>query len=246
METPNASDPVFHGQTMNGTLLGIGVGPGDPELLTLKAVRLMNVCDVLAWPAPESGQGLTHQIVEPHLKAGDQEHLPLRLPISSDPFPAQQAYDEAAEILSTRLSAGKSVGVLCEGDPMFYGSFSYLFARLSHNFVTEVIPGVSSPMACASASGWMLASKNEPFTVLPGPMDLEALRKKLETAGSYALMKVGRHFKKIQNLLEEMQLSEEASYVEHASLPSQRVLKLQQVDPQNVPYFSMILVRRHA
>ena len=246
MEAPNACDPVFHGQTMNGTLLGIGVGPGDPELLTLKAVRLMNVCDVLAWPAPESGQGLAHQIVEPHLKAGDQEHLPLRLPISSDPFPAQQAYDEAAEKLSTRLSAGKSVGVLCEGDPMFYGSFSYLFARLSDQFVTEVIPGVSSPMACASASGWMLASKNEPFTVLPGPMDLEALRKKLKTAGSYALMKVGRHFKKIQNLLEEMQLAQEASYVEHASLPSQRVLKLHQVDPQNVPYFSMILVRRHA
>ena len=231
---------------MNGTLLGIGVGPGDPELLTLKAVRLMNACDVLAWPAPESGHGLAHQIVEPHLKAGDQEHLPLRLPISNDPFPAQQAYDEAAETLSTRLSSGKSVGVLCEGDPMFYGSFSYLFARLSDQFVTEVIPGVSSPMACASASGWMLASKNEPFTVLPGPMDLEALRKKLETAGSYALMKVGRHFKKIQNLLEEMQLSQEASYVEHASLPSQRVLKLHQVDPQNVPYFSMILVRRHA
>ena len=129
---------------------------------------------------------------------------------------------------------------------MFYGSFNYLFARLGHNFVTEVIPGVSSPMACASASGWMLASQNEPFTVLPGPMDLEALRKKLETAGSYALMKVGRHFKKIQHLLEEMQLSKEASYVEHASLPSQRVLKLYQVDPENVPYFSMILVRRHA
>ena len=105
MEVPNACDPVFHGQTMNGTLLGIGVGPGDPELLTLKAVRLMNACDVLAWPAPESGQGLAHQIVEPHLKVGDQEHLPLRLPISSDPFPAQQAYDEAAEKLSTRLSA---------------------------------------------------------------------------------------------------------------------------------------------
>ena len=246
METLDACHPVVHVQKMTGKLFGIGVGPGDPELLTLRAVRFMNACDVLAWPAPETSQGLAYQIAESHLQANDQEQLPLRLPISCDPFPAQQAYDEAAEILSTRLSEGKSVGVICEGDPMFYGSFSYLFARLSHQFEIEVIPGVSSPMACACASGWMLASKNESFTVLPGPMDLEAMRKKLDSAGSYALLKVGRHFKKIQNLLEEMQLSQEAFYVEHASMPGQRVLKLHQVDPENVPYFSLILVRRNA
>jgi len=177
---------------MKGTLFGIGVGPGDPELLTLKAVRLMNQCDVLAWPAPESGKGLALQIAEPHLNAHDQELLPLRLPISRDPFPAQEAYDKAAEKLSSHLSSGKSVAVLCEGDPMFYGSFSYLFARLSGNFSTEVVPGVSSPMACASASGWLLAVRNEPFTVLPGPMDLESLRKRLGNEGAFALMKVGR------------------------------------------------------
>ena len=231
---------------MKGTLFGIGVGPGDPELLTLKAVRLMNQCDVLAWPAPESGKGLALQIAEPHLNAQDQELLPLRLPISSDPFPAQEAYDKAAEKLSSHLSSGKSVAVLCEGDPMFYGSFSYLFARLSENFSTEVVPGVSSPMACASASGWLLAVRNEPFTVLPGPMDLESLRKRLVNEGAYALMKVGRHFNKLRKLLEQLNLSDRACYVEHATLPNQRVLMLNEVDPKTVPYFSIILVRHHA
>ena len=92
---------------MKGTLYGIGVGPGDPELMTLKAVRLMNACEVLAWPAPESGPGLAFQIAQPYLEAGQQEHLPLRLPISTDPFPAQEAYDQAASILAERLSSGK-------------------------------------------------------------------------------------------------------------------------------------------
>ena len=231
---------------MKGTLYGIGVGPGDPELMTLKAVRLMNACEVLAWPAPKSGPGLAFQIAQPHLEAGQQEHLPLRLPISTDPFPAQEAYDQAASILAERLSSGKSIAVLCEGDPMFYGSFSYLFGRLSQTFPTEVLPAVSSPMACAAASGWVLAAKNEPFTVLPGPMEISSLRRKLESAGSFALMKIGRHFQKICSLLEELNLAEEACLVEHATLPNQRILKLHQVDPERVPYFSMILVRRHA
>ena len=143
-------------------------------------------------------------------------------------------------------SSGKSIAVLCEGDPMFYGSFSYLFGRLSQTFPTEVLPAVSSPMACAAASGWVLAAKNEPFTVLPGPMEISSLRRKLESAGSFALMKIGRHFQKICSLLEELNLAEEACLVEHATLPNQRILKLHQVDPERVPYFSMILVRRHA
>ena len=105
-----------------GTLYGIGVGPGDPELLTLKAHRLINECDVLAYPAPEVGDGLALQIVSP-LLTNDPDLFPLRLPIAVSPFPAQQAYDQAANILEIPLESGKSVAVICEGDPFFYGSF---------------------------------------------------------------------------------------------------------------------------
>ena len=144
----------------SGTLYGIGVGPGDPELLTLKAHRLINECDVLAYPAPEVGEGLALQIVSP-LLTNDPDLFPLRLPIAVSPFPAQQAYDQAAKILEIPLESGKLVAVICEGDPFFYGSFMYLFERLATRFNTEIIPGVSSPMACAAALKTPLVSRNE-------------------------------------------------------------------------------------
>jgi len=153
-----------------GILYGIGVGPGDPELLTLKAHRLINECDILAYPAPEVGEGLALEIVRPLLK-NVTEFLPLRLPIAVSPFPAQQAYDQAAKLLEVPLDAGKTVAVICEGDPFFYGSFMYLFERLSERFMTEIIPGVSSPMAGAAVLKTPLVSRNEVLTILPGPLE---------------------------------------------------------------------------
>ncbi len=227
----------------SGVLYGLGVGPGDPELLTLKAVRLLNECAVVAYPAPEIGTGLAWEIAKPHLSA-NPEVLPLRLPISVDPFPAQQAYDDATESLATRLASGKSVAVLCEGDPLFYGSFMYLLERLSGSFRIEVVPGVSSLMACAAVLGRPLVARNEPLTVLPGPLSEAELESRLQAPGVFVLMKVGRHFTKLRNLLNRCDLAEQARYVEHATRPDQRVLPLDEVDPETVPYFSMILVRR--
>ncbi|MGA1598936.1 MAG: precorrin-2 C(20)-methyltransferase [bacterium] len=228
----------------SGTLYGIGVGPGDPELLTLKALRLIHDCQVLAWPAPESGTGLAWEIVRSHLREDStQERLPLRMPISVDPFPAQQAYDESARLLDRELRSGKSVGVLCEGDPLFYGSFMYLLERLSGSFPVEVIPGVSSPMACAAAARWPMAFRSEPWTVLPGTLPEDELRQRLRQPGAFALMKVGRHFSKLQRVLEELGLAQDAIYVEHASRPDQKVEPLHEVEAQEVPYFSMILLR---
>ena len=112
-----------------GFLYGIGVGPGDPELLTIKAHRLINECDILAYPAPEVGEGLALEIVRPLLK-NVTEFLPLRLPIAVSPFPAQRAYDQAALLLEVQLEAGKTVAVICEGDPFFYGSFMYLLSLI--------------------------------------------------------------------------------------------------------------------
>ncbi len=229
-----------------GRLFGIGVGPGDPELLTLQAVRVMNECAVLAWPAPESGRGLAFDIAAPHLRNESQTRLPLHLPIGLDPFPAQQAYDGMAERLTPWLESGATVGVLCEGDPLFYGSFMYLLERLGSQFPVTVVPGVSSLMACAAAAKWPLVSRNEPFQVLPGPLPNEVLEECLSRPGTYALMKVGRHFARLRGVLRELGLLKTSCYIAHASRPDEQVLPLEEVVPEEVPYFSMILVKTHA
>ena len=226
-----------------GILYGIGVGPGDPELLTLKAHRLINECDILAYPAPEVGEGLALEIVRPLLK-NQTEFLPLRLPIAISPFPAQQAYDQAAKLLEVPLDIGKTVAVICEGDPFFYGSFMYLFERLSERFMTEIIPGVSSPMAGAAVLKTPLVSRNEVLTILPGPLEETDLEQRLLNTDAAVIMKVGRHLTKFRRVLRHLRLEHCAHYVEHATMPNQQIIPIENLESQNVPYFSMILVRK--
>src|SRR3546814_2327553 len=154
---------------MTGTLYGIGVGPGDPELLTLKAVRILNSVPVIAWPAPLQGEGLARSIAAPHLPGGQME-IAIRMPIEAARFPAQEVYDRAAAEIGEHLAAGRDVAVLCEGDPFFYGSFMYLFGRMAGRFPVQVVPGVSSLTAAAAVSGSPLAARNDVLTVLPAPL----------------------------------------------------------------------------
>ena len=226
-----------------GFLYGIGVGPGDPELLTIKAHRLINECDILAYPAPEVGEGLALEIVRPLLK-NVTEFLPLRLPIAVSPFPAQRAYDQAALLLEVQLEAGKTVAVICEGDPFFYGSFMYLFERLSERFKTKIVPGVSSPMAGAAVLKTPLVSRNEVLTILPGPLEEADLEQRLLNTDAAVIMKVGRHLPKIRRVLRHLRLEHCAHYVEHATMHNQQIIPIENLEAQNVPYFSMILVRK--
>ena len=228
---------------MTGTLYGLGVGPGDPELVTLKALRLLRAAPVVAYPAPDVGDSFARSIVAPHLLGGQLE-IAIRVPMRVDPAPAQAVYDDAAVEIAGHLEAGRDVAVLCEGDPFFYGSFMYLFGRLAERHRVEVVPGVSSLTACAAAIGLPLAARNDVLTVLPAPLPAEELRPRLLAGDAVAIMKLGRHFKKIVQLLEETDLFEHANYVERATLGHQRVLKLAEVDPETVPYFSMILAHR--
>ncbi|OWJ60791.1 precorrin-2 C(20)-methyltransferase [Inquilinus limosus] len=228
---------------MTGTLYGLGVGPGDPELVTLKALRLLRAVPVLAYPAPDVGDSFARAIVASHLPGGQME-IAIRVPMRVDPTPAQAVYDAAAVEIGGHLDAGRDVAVLCEGDPFFYGSFMYLFGRLAERHRVEVVPGVSSLTACAAATGLPLAARNDVLTVLPAPLPEEELRPRLQAAEAVAIMKLRRHFKKISQLLEETGLYENARYVERATLGHQRVLKLSEVDPESVPYFSMILAHR--
>jgi precorrin-2/cobalt-factor-2 C20-methyltransferase len=228
---------------MTGTLYGLGIGPGDPELITLKALRLLTAAPVLAYPAPERGESLARRIVAPHLE-GARIEVAIRMPLVEARFPAKQVYDRAAEELGEHLAAGRDVAVLCEGDPFFYGSFMYLFGRMADRFAVEVVPGVSSLTACAAVLGAPLAARNDVLTVIPAPLDEAALKVRLAGAEAAAVIKLGRHFAKVRRVLDELGLAEHARYVEHATMASQRSMPLDAVAEDSVPYFSMILVHR--
>jgi precorrin-2/cobalt-factor-2 C20-methyltransferase len=228
---------------MNGTLYGLGVGPGDPELITLKALRLLRAAPVIAYPAPEHGDSLARAIVAGHLPGGQTE-IAIRMPMVVERFPAQEIYDRAAVEIGAHLEAGRDVAVLCEGDPFFYGSFMYLFGRMAERFPVQVVPGVSSLTACAAASGAALASRNDVLTVVPAPLPAERLRELLLNTDAAAIMKLGRHFAKVRDVLTELGLAAQARYVERATMQNQRLLPLDEVDPDSVPYFSMVLVHK--
>ena len=230
---------------MSGTLYGLGIGPGDPELITVKALRLLERAPVIAYPAPEKGASLVRSIVAPYLSGGDEQtEVVIRMPLVAARFPAGAVYDRAAEELGAHLEAGRDVAVLCEGDPFFYGSFMYLFGRMAERFTVEVVPGVSSLTACAAVLGAPLAARNDVLTVVPAPLDEAALKARLAGAEAVAIIKVGRHFAKVRRVLDALGLAGQARYVEHATMASQRILPLDAVAEDGVPYFSMILVHQ--
>lgn len=229
---------------MTGTLYGLGVGPGDPELITLKALRILRDVPVLAWPAPLEGDSLARSIAAPHLD-GHHREIPIRMPMDVKRFPAQQVYDNAAETISAELKNGQDVAVLCEGDPFFYGSFMYLFGRLAVHFPVEVVPGVSSLMATAAATGAPLAARNDVLTVLPAPLDEDVLTDRLSRIDAAAVIKIGRHLPKLRRALEANGLIDAARYIGHATMGErQTVCPLADYPNESAPYFSMVLVHR--
>jgi precorrin-2/cobalt-factor-2 C20-methyltransferase len=224
-----------------GRLYGIGVGPGDPELLTLKALRLLRSSPVLAYQSAEDKPSVARSIVAEYLP-GNQIEVQYHLPRAVDPYVAQPIYDQVVIPIAEHLAAGRDVVVLCEGDPLFYGSFMYVFTRLSEEFETEVVPGVSSPMGCASALGIPLSYRNDIFSVVPAPLPTEMLEIQLLNADAAAIIKLGRHFAKVRDVLYKLGLSSRARYIERGTMANQRTIPLDEVDPNQVPYFSMILV----
>jgi len=186
------------------------------------------------------GASFARSIAAASIRA-DAIEIPIVIPMAEDRYPAQEAYDRGAAEIEGHLEAGRDVVVLCEGDPMFYGSFMYLHARLAAQHAVQIVPGVTSLTGCAAALGRPLSARNETLTVIPGPLPEAALKARIEAAEAVAIMKVGRHLPKIVQALEELGLVNRAGYVERASLPNQIVKPLSEA-PENAPYFSMILV----
>ena len=225
---------------MTGTLYGIGTGPGDPELVTRKAWRLVQEADVIAYPSAEGGDSFARSIVADAIKP-DAVEIEMPVPMVSGRAPAQAIYDDGAAAIRDHLSAGRDVVVLCEGDPLFYGSFMYILARLRDDFPTQIIPGVTSMTACAAAHNHALVARNDVLTVLPGTLDNDVMLDRIKASEAVVIMKIGRHLGRIRDLLSAQGLAQQALYVSHASLPYEKALLLSDA-PDTAPYFSMILL----
>jgi len=223
-----------------GSLYGVGIGPGDPELLTLKAHRILTSVPVIAYPTMENGKVLARAIVADFIRP-EQIEVPMPLPFSVERS-SQPYYDLAAEKIAEHLEVGRDVAVLCEGDPMLYGSFMYIFRRLSDRFHTEVIPGISSTIASAAMLGAPLTFRNDVLSIMPATLDAETLRDRLAVADAAIIIKLGRHFAKIKTILQELNLFERALYIERATLPNQVIKPIADVDPDNVTYWAIVMI----
>jgi precorrin-2 C20-methyltransferase / precorrin-3B C17-methyltransferase len=230
-----------------GRLYGVGVGPGDPELVTVKAARLIRAADVIAYHSARHGRSIARRIADPHLRGGQIEEAlvyPVTTETTDHPGGYQGAIDEfyaaAAERLAAHLDAGRDVVVLAEGDPLFYGSYMHMHKRLAHRYPTEVVPGVTSISAASAALGQPLVERDEVLTVLPGTLPRAELARRLADTDSAAVMKLGRTFDTVRAAVTDA--GRAGFYVERATMDGQRTAALDDVDPASVPYFAIALL----
>lgn len=242
MASGHAGDAICGRQAVTGTLYGVGVGPGDPELLTLKAARLIAACPVVAYPAPLEGEGMARAIAAAHIPQGRAE-IALRMSFAPGDD-SSAAYDAGAVRIAAELAEGRDVAMLCEGDPLFFGSFVYVFARLAGRFPVQVVPGVSSMMAGAAVLGHPLTAGDDALAAIPATRSEAEIEAVLAAVDSAAIMKIGRHLPKVRRVLDRLGLAAQARYVERAGLPDQRIRTLDEAEADGAPYFSIILVHR--
>jgi precorrin-2/cobalt-factor-2 C20-methyltransferase len=236
-----------------GRLIGVGVGPGDPDLLTLKAVHAMQSADVVAHFAKAGNASNARATVRQFLPAGVTE-LPLLYPVTterpaSDPeyrSAIQGFFDAAATAVATHLDAGRTVAVLSEGDPLFFGSYMHLHVRLMKHYPTDVIPGVTGMSGCWSAAGLPIVQGDDVLTVLPGTLDEPELIRRFRQNDPTVVMKVGRNLSKVRRALVAADRLNNAIYVERGTMDDERLLPLADKPDDGAPYFAIVLVAGRA
>ncbi len=233
----------------SGRLIGIGVGPGDPELMTLKATRAIAEADLLVHFAKTGSASHARAIAASHIRA-DTPELSLFYPMTSEQprnsscyrEALREFYDDAAATLATELDAGRAVAVICEGDPLFYGSYMHLHVRLAPRYPTQVIAGVTGMSGCWSAVGAPIAQGDDVFIVLPATLPEEELERRLRDADAAVVMKLGRHLPKIRRTLARVGQLERAIYVERGSTQRAVTMRLADKPDDAAPYFAIVLV----
>ncbi|MFI7385142.1 precorrin-2 C(20)-methyltransferase [Streptomyces sp. NPDC049813] len=235
--------------TTTGKLYGVGLGPGDPELMTVAAVRAIAGADVIAYHCARHGRSIARSIAAEHIRDGQiEERLMYPLTVETTDHPGgyrgalDDFYAEAAATLAAHLDAGRTVAVLAEGDPFFYGSYQHMHKRLAHRYDTTVIPGVTSVSAAAARLGEALCEDKETLTVIPGTLPADELTARLAAADSAVVMKLGRTFTKVRAALESAGRLDDARYVERAFMPGERTGPLAGIAPESVPYFSVAVL----
>jgi precorrin-2/cobalt-factor-2 C20-methyltransferase len=235
--------------TTAGKLIGVGVGPGDPELVTLKALRAFGEADVIAFFAKDGNESHSRAIAARHLRAGVAE-LPLLYPVTTE-LPTcsggyretiRDFYDSAAAKIAAHLDTGSTVVVLCEGDPLFYGSYMHLHTRLESRFPTEVIAGITGMSGCWSAAGMPIAQGDDVLTVLPATLPEAELARRLADADAAVVMKVGRHLPKLRRALACSGRLERAIYVERGTMADAKMIPLAAKTDDEATYFAVVLV----
>jgi precorrin-2 C20-methyltransferase/precorrin-3B C17-methyltransferase len=237
---------------MTGRLYGVGVGPGDPELMTIRARRVIEEADVVAYPLKRRGRCIARGVAAPYLR-DDHIELAMTYPVTTEETDHPEGYegalrdfyDTSARAIAEHLDAGRDVAVLCEGDPFFYGSYMYLHERLADRYPTEVVAGVTGFSAAAAAAGTPLAKRDDVLTILPGTLPADALAARLQASDAAVIMKLGRTFDGVRAAARESGVEPRAVYVERASAPDERVAPLADVQGK-VPYMSLVLVPTRA
>jgi precorrin-2 C20-methyltransferase / precorrin-3B C17-methyltransferase len=234
---------------VTGTLYGVGLGPGDPELVTVKAARLIAAADVIAYHCARHGHSIARSIAEPYLRDGQiEEQLVYPVTTESVDHPGgyegamNDFYEAAAARLAVHLEAGRDVVLLAEGDPLFFSSYMHMHKRIAGRFDTQIVPGVTSVSAAAAALGTPLVEGDDILTVLPGTLEPDVLAERLRSTDAAAIMKVSRHFAGIQDALKQAGRLDDAYYVERASSMRQRTAPVAEVDPSSVPYMAIVIV----
>jgi precorrin-2/cobalt-factor-2 C20-methyltransferase len=232
-----------------GKLTGVGVGPGDPELITLKALRALQEADVVAHFAKAGNASNARAIVAGRIRAGVSE-LKLSYPVTTEiaaGTPAycdkmREFYEASARAVAAHLDAGRSVAVICEGDPLFYGSYMHLHVRLAERYPTDVIAGVTGMSGCWSAAATPMAQGNDVFTVLPATLPEGELERRLADAESAVIMKLSRNLPKVRRALERTGRLERAIYVERGTMANAAVMALTAKKDDQAPYLALVLV----
>jgi precorrin-2/cobalt-factor-2 C20-methyltransferase len=235
-----------------GTLFGVGVGPGDPELITLKAVRILRAARVVAFFAKRGKQGNARATAEAYLSP-EATLLPLYYPYTTELSPRDPAYvsamrdfyDASAARLAEELSAGRDVAVLCEGDPLFYGSYMYLHDRLAKRFRALVVPGITSFAGCAAGAGIPLVSTDRTFSIVPGTLGESELEARVQSGDALAIIKLGRNLSKVRRVLERVGRLGEATYFERGTTREAVVMPLSDKRDDQSIYFALVIVPAH-